>query len=314
MVERDDPVGLYALGMAYLFGVNVETDRDRGYGLLERAASKGNPDAKALLAKMFLSQDYDGIDAAKATRYAREAAEQDVPDGQLIYGTALMEGAGGVQRDYAAAMEMFRKAAKAGVAEARNSMAYLYKNGLGVEKDEAKAFRLFKNAAEAGNSNAMYQTAVCYDAGIGCAPDELKAGVWYEKAAERGDALAMYRLGILYYQNEGYGEAFQWLSKSAADGVVEGMYATGLMYLNGVGVERDDDEGVKWLRMAAGQGMPEARKALDALHDVPETKDVDRSRHRSAVLSRSEAHGYTPVRRLGAVEPGPCTARREGTP
>lgn len=265
MVERDEPVGLYALGMAYLFGVNVDMDKDRGYELLERGAAKGNPECKALLAKMFLKQDYTGIDVVKATEYAKDAAECDVPDGQLIYGTALMEGVGGVERDYVKAMEMFRKAARSGIAEARNSMGFLYKNGLGVERDEPKAFKLFKNAARSGNPNAMYQTAVCYDAGIGCRHDELKAGMWYEKAALTGDALAMYRLGILYFQNGGEEEAFYWISKSAENNVVEGMYSTGLFYLRGSGVERDPEKGREWIEKAAEQGMSEAKNLLKEL-------------------------------------------------
>ena len=45
LAAKDDPEGLYALAMAYLFGWDVEADEDRGYELLEKAVDLGNTDA-----------------------------------------------------------------------------------------------------------------------------------------------------------------------------------------------------------------------------------------------------------------------------
>ena len=83
MAEEEDPVGMYALGMAYLFGHAVGQDSGKGYDLLEKAAEKGNPDAKALLVNMFFEGDYMGFDTKKAVEYAKDADDAGITEGQL---------------------------------------------------------------------------------------------------------------------------------------------------------------------------------------------------------------------------------------
>lgn len=270
MADDGEPAGLYALGMAYLFGVQVKQDSAKGYDLLEQAAKKDNPEAKALLVKMFFDGDYMGIDTAQAVAYAEDAAAAGIADGQLYYGIALMDGAGMDQADPAAAAEQFRAAAKQGNAEARNSLAYLYLEGEGVAKDEVKAFKLFKNAASAGNVNAQYQTGVCYETGCGCAKDFPKARLWYEKAAAQGDGEAMDRLGMLYFNGaDGFKkdpqQSFEWFLKAAGQGLPDSMYTVGCYYADGYGTKKDLLEAKKWLQLAKDNGHQTAAELLDRL-------------------------------------------------
>jgi tetratricopeptide (TPR) repeat protein len=51
--QKDDTRRLYLIGMAYMSGVDVETDRSRGLRLLEEAANKGNADAMKKLSDMY---------------------------------------------------------------------------------------------------------------------------------------------------------------------------------------------------------------------------------------------------------------------
>ena len=49
LAKRDDPDGLYALAMAYLFGWDVEQNEDVGYDLLEKSVAAGQTDYEVLV-------------------------------------------------------------------------------------------------------------------------------------------------------------------------------------------------------------------------------------------------------------------------
>ena len=102
LADRNDPDGLYALAMAYLFGWDVEQNEDVGYDLLEKAVAAGQTEAMALMVRLFMQGDYCGIDSEKAAGYAIEAARDGIPDAQLYAGLAYMDGVS-VPQDYAEA-------------------------------------------------------------------------------------------------------------------------------------------------------------------------------------------------------------------
>jgi len=265
MAEEGEPDGLYGLGMAYLFGWGAEQDKEKGFKMLEAASEKGHPYAMTLLVSMFIRQEYVKLDIKKAVEYSMVGANAGISDAQLFLGTAYVDGAG-VDRDYVKAAELFRMAAKQGNAEARNSLAFLYQEGLGVERDETKAFKLFKNAASAGSVNAQFQTGVCYETGSGVKKDLRKAAEWFGKAAEQGDSFAMERLGMIYSLGaDGMAVqpelSFKWFLDAALLGMLGAMHCVGVCYIDGFGVEKDAEEGKKWLRLASSSGN-ETSKAL----------------------------------------------------
>jgi TPR repeat protein len=60
----------------------------------------------------------------------------------------------GTAHDYKKAMVWYRRAARAGSAEAMNSIGVMYENGLGVWKSRGKAIRWYERAAQAGSNLA----------------------------------------------------------------------------------------------------------------------------------------------------------------
>lgn len=263
LAAKDDPEGVYALAMACLFGWDTEMDEVRGYQLLEHAVDLGNTDAMALMVRLYMQDEYDGIDNDRAAELAITAAKDGVPDAQLYAGLAYMDGVS-VPQDYREAARYLSLAANQGEQEARNALAYLYENGLGVPKDEAKALKLYRTAARGGSVNAMFQTGVCYEFGTGTPVDLEKAREWYRKGADAGDAFAAERLGHLTFEKDPQ-QGFEWFLKAAMDGVSTAMGTVGFCYLNGAGTERNLDEARKWLRMAADNGVEEAEEALKEL-------------------------------------------------
>ncbi|MBO4569201.1 MAG: sel1 repeat family protein [Candidatus Methanomethylophilaceae archaeon] len=269
LAGRGDPDGLYALGMAYLFGWDVEEDQEKGYLYLERAISAGQTEAMTLAVRLFMQGEYQGIGPERAAELAIEAARDGIPDAQLYAGLAYMDGVS-VPQDYAEAARLFRLSANQGNSEARTNLAYMFQEGLGVEKDESKAFKLYRAAANAGNVNAMFHLAVCYEFGVGARKDVMSAAEWYGKGSDQGDAFATERLGFLW--SEGFGgngpdasKAFELFLKAAMEGVTTAMATVGRCYMDGYGTEKDAGEAAKWLRMAADNGDADASDLLSSL-------------------------------------------------
>lgn len=263
MAARDDPDGVYALAMAYLFGWDVETDEDRGYELLEKAVKLGQTDAMALMVRLYMQGEYEGIDRERAAELAITAAKDGIPEAQTYAGLAYMDGVS-VDQDYAEASRYLSLAANQGDQEARTALAYLYENGLGVEKNEEKAYKLYRTAARGGSVNAMFHAGVCCEFGVGTAVDLGKAKDWYLKGSQGGDAFAMERLGHLTMQDDPEG-GFEWFLRAAMEGVPTAMGTVGFCYLNGAGTERDEAEARKWLKMAADNDVEEAARALEEM-------------------------------------------------
>jgi TPR repeat protein len=57
-------------------------------------------------------------------------------------------------------------------------------------------------------------------------------------------------------------EAFRLNCIAAEDGMHDAVLAMGWFYLNGVGVEADEDEAIRWYRRSARQGEPHAMFSL----------------------------------------------------
>ena len=51
-------------------------------------------------------------------------------------------------------------------------------------------------------------------------------------------------------------------TQAAAQGNTSAQHSLGLFYLNGTGVEQNDEEALKYIRMAVEQGNPEAMTSL----------------------------------------------------
>ena len=90
--------------------------------------------------------------------------------------------------------------------------------------------------------------------------DELK------KAAEQGDAQAQHNLGLCYANGIGVeknlSEAVKWYRKAAEQGDAQAQFNLGVCYANGDGVEKNPTEAVKWWRKAAEQGVAQAQYNL----------------------------------------------------
>ena len=96
--------------------------------------------------------------------------------------------------------------------------------------------------------------------------------------AETGYAPDQYRVGVIYANGmrvtENDEEAVRWFRMAAEQGYPPAQNSLGLIYAEGDGVPEDDREAVRWYRLAAEQGHASAQSNLGVMYDngngVPE--------------------------------------------
>ncbi len=153
------------------------------------------------------------------------------------------------------------EAAEEGNTDVMEDLAMLYLNGDDdIEPDPEKSVYWFKKLAEEGVSNGMFNLGLLYAKGHGVKRDFEEAAYWMEKAAEAGDEDAP-RVARDYKKL-----AAAYDKASAGDAQAQADLAAGLMSLGGsldqAGAQEDFKECVKWARLAAEQGNPDAMWTL----------------------------------------------------
>lgn len=130
-----------------------------------------------------------------------------------------------------------------------------------------EAAKLFTKAANLGNSLGVYWLGFCYEMGYGVERNFAKAEECYVRANKKGKLAATYRLGCLHYEGDGYlpqdyaAAANYWL-QGAKKKVAISQYNYGVCCINGIGVNKNEKEGLKWIKKAAKYGN---KQALDYL-------------------------------------------------
>ena len=99
-------------------------------------------------------------------------------------------------------LEVIRKAAEQGDAQAQSILGECYAEGTGVAKDAAEAVKWFRKAAEQGYASSQFFLGLCYDEGTGVPKDQAEAAKWWRKAAEQGDVSCQSLLGTCYLVSE----------------------------------------------------------------------------------------------------------------
>ena len=174
-------------------------------------------------------------------------------------------------RDYAQALNWYRKSADQGNAAAAAALASLYQRGLGAPRDLVQAQQWYRKAAEQGLPHAQNELGQGYLLGQGLPMDYRQAAQWFRRSAAQGNATGEHQLGLLYLKGWGgiqrdYVQAVQWFRKAADQNLGAAQYSLGTMYLNGWGVPLDHSQAVQWFRKAADQGSPRAEQQMGYMY------------------------------------------------
>ena len=153
-------------------------------------------------------------------------------------------------KDYAAELEWYTKAAYKGNAEAMNRIGTLYYFGEGVDENHSKAFEWQTKAAEKGSIEGMRALLYLYHHGTGVAQSYQDAFNWTVKLADVGSAYGFTLLGKYYYEGTGtekdHKKAFELFSKAALKNNIDAMWWLAKCYFDGIGTKEDHKKAFYW--------------------------------------------------------------------
>jgi len=239
------------------------------------------------------------LEAAPLLAWYEGKARAAEPWAQAYLG-ALYEGGQWVKQDYAAAARWYRMAGEAGNVPAQWRLAFFYREGRGVPRDEAEARRW----------GQMYEVKRCEDheraeagadacdrfAADGFDPQRAATGVdsfcmrhFAERAipacsaaVKQSPPTVRYRtqLARAYAHTGRFAEARREAAAAAAAGSSASMILLGVMSQRGLGVPKDEADGLAWYRKAAEAGDPRgvslvitsASNGIGVAKDSPEAK------------------------------------------
>jgi uncharacterized protein len=169
------------------------------------------------------------------------------------------------------AVPLLQHAANAGSAEGAHRLALLYAQGAdGIPRDDARALELFEKAAAAGHLRAEINAGMFYFYGRGTAKDLVRARSWLEKAATQNDPYALYVLGRTMEEAQDAAQAdpvraADLYRRAAQQGHTLAALRYGMALAEGNGVRKDLVAAQPWLIYADQNGVPEAAMAMGDL-------------------------------------------------
>ncbi|KQV35105.1 enhanced entry protein [Rhizobium sp. Root268] len=177
----------------------------------------------------------------------------------------------GVAKNTKDAAFWYEQAANAGNPSAMFKYALILMDGRDVPRDRKRSEEMMKKAADSGNALAQFNYGQLLVADMP-GPKGLKAAQpYYEKSAEQGIADAQYALSQIYLNVDGIDEAKretarQWLTRAAKAGYDTAQLDLAIWLVDGVGGDRNLEEGFKWMRRAAERGNVVAQNKLAHLY------------------------------------------------
>ncbi|MDO6505990.1 tetratricopeptide repeat protein [Colwellia sp. 4_MG-2023] len=136
---------------------------------------------------------------------------------------------------------------------------------------QSTAFDTMTRLAEKGIPTQQYNLGFSYFYGQGGVPQNTEKGLfWLNKAAEGNSAAVHYKIGRLYETgqifNKDLNKAFEYYLLSGQGGDPYGLTNLSVMYIEGKGVEKNIEEGIKWAEKAANKGFVNAQINLALLY------------------------------------------------
>ncbi len=276
----------WCIAQCYMNGIGIARNKALAMPLYIREAERGNADAQVRLCNEYYnSKDYEQCarwgEAALAqsrnwvkfntayscaeirkTDRAYELYSELAEEGN----TAAMNNLGCLEKDSAAALAWYLKAADRGSAVAQNNAARYFRHGITTEKDERKALDLYTQSANQGHLPAILELASMYRNGF-CTEKDIQESIrWYNKAVEKGNYESLLDLAELYLWDLGDAEnAEHCLKRAAEKGLEKAVLRLGEIHENGILVPVDKERAIYWYRKAAAKGNESAKQILKRL-------------------------------------------------
>lgn len=251
--------------------------------LAQKDAAAGNAVAHTLVARLYAEGFGVPKDAAIAAKWYARGAELGDIEAAFGLGVLFAQGSG-VPKNFQEAARNFEVAALAGHALANYNLALLFLKGDGKPLNAHRAFGHMRYAAEQGVISAQYDLGTLFAAGHGTEPNAFEAALWIGKAAAQGHAEAQVDYAVILAKDHDLPaeqklglrkQAFGLLQSAAEKGLPVAQNRLAQSYANGVGVEKNIAEALKWHLIAKAGGSED--EALEALVRRVSKSDRDKA-------------------------------------
>ncbi|MDV4150684.1 tetratricopeptide repeat protein [Clostridium sp. AL.422] len=235
------------LGVMYLDGKGVNSDKVKGFEYIKTAAESGDSHSLYIMGLLFLNENRE-----KAQEYLIEAYRKG-----SYHAAGVLAGEG--IKDYLNNKEIkevdilgyINKAIENGLPIGTYYYGLLNYYGISLDKNNEMAFINFLDAAERGCDEAIVLIANWYKHGIFLAQDINEAIAWYEKAAEGINIKAISSLIEIYEKGiggkENHLKAFEGALVLRNIDIVQGDIKLAYYYYKGIGVEVSVDMANKYI-------------------------------------------------------------------
>jgi len=294
----------YNLGSMYAHGIGVTQDLDIAKKWYALAAKQNYPGAQKAYDEIANSPDYN----PKVSNSASLTNTNNETTGNASVHGAVKDHA----QDNLSSAESLRTAAEQGDAKSQFILGVYYCTGINVKEDDGSALNWWHRASDQGYSDASLALMNAYQEGWGIEKDPKEANNWGDKAlkqsiaemqkrgneADQSADPQMFReLHPLNFNDAQLTVVWVYMWRKAAEqGDASSQYQLGNAYHRGVGVKKDNDEGLKWLRKAADQGEADAQAMLgDAYHNgwgvAKDDKEAAKWLHKAVIQGNDHARG-----------------------
>ena len=250
--EHGDDMALFNIGTHYDTGDGVEQDYEKALRYYELAAEQGNEWAQYNLATMYENGDGVVQNYEEAMRMYKLAADQGNSHAQYNIGTLYSMGKG-VTQDYTEAAHWYHLASEKGNPQAQFELGVMYSCGKGVEQNSINAYKWYKMATKNGHPRSSHALARTYSgksrisANVDINENEHIRGLY-----NCGDVLSLLQLAQIHLRGISLPanpyEAVRIWKKVYQKGYKIANYNLGLAYIYGLGVDKDEVRGLKYLK------------------------------------------------------------------
>jgi uncharacterized protein len=276
------------VGLAYRLGLGVVPDHARALKIYLEAAAAGSSVAMFNVGSCYREGIGTKIDEKQAAHWIKKSAQEGYVEAKYHYGILLMEGFG-VEQDIRAGIDYVQEAADAGFAEAQYQIGLLFLQGDLIPQDNVAAASWFELAAEQNHAASQYELGVLLFSGEDVEPNYGASIEWLRRALknELWKADEAFALAVVLSETEDQElikEAMSWARSALARGQKVEVLIAELFVLQG-----KRDQAVKWAKVAAERGDPDAQALLGKLlHQSGKKKEAEQWWSAAA----KQGHGY----------------------
>jgi len=240
----------FNFAVCHELGLGTKEDKRKAFQIYQKAATYNHPGAMCRLGLACLNGELNmKCNLKEGVRWLRLStmyANKNYPHAFYHLATIYERGIPNlVIRDYKYAVQLLEKASNLGHIQSQYKLGTCYEYGkLGVEVDAKMSMKYFGMAAAKGHGESMFELAGWYLTGSEVYKDESKEEVEY----------------VIEPSNE---IAFQWTRKAAERNLPKAEFAIGYFYENGIGINKDPEEAMKWYYVASTHKDPKAIQKMN---------------------------------------------------